>query len=149
MATIQGVVGGLHFGVARGAGSMLGGSLMASFNARTAFRVMAILAGITSLAYSAIYYGIIRKHEKTKMSQNEKDANETQGNDGESGQMLNKFSQIDANKDIESLDIHVLDNNVSDNNVSDNNVSDKGIHEKSLETSNPQKKDFLNSSHVL
>ena len=66
MATVQSVVGGLHYGVGRGAGSMVGGSLMAVFGARLAFRVIGIFAGITALVYFILYYGFLRKRELIK-----------------------------------------------------------------------------------
>ncbi|CAG2102740.1 unnamed protein product [Medioppia subpectinata] len=63
-ATMVGVVGGLHYGVGRAAGSMIGGSLMAIFNARIAFRIMGYVAGVVAVVYSLIYYLYLRKEEK-------------------------------------------------------------------------------------
>ncbi|CAG2163443.1 unnamed protein product [Oppiella nova] len=62
-ATMLGIVGGLHYGVGRAAGSMFGGSLMAIFNARIAFRIMGIIAGVVALVYTLIYYIFLRKDE--------------------------------------------------------------------------------------
>ncbi|GFT58823.1 MFS_1_like domain-containing protein [Nephila pilipes] len=63
LATIQGCVGGFHYGVGRGSGSFAGGTMMSQFGARLAFRVMGIAAGAMLIVYGVVYYAWIRKTE--------------------------------------------------------------------------------------
>ncbi|KFM77533.1 Major facilitator superfamily domain-containing protein 6, partial [Stegodyphus mimosarum] len=63
LATIQGCVGGFHYGVGRGSGSFAGGTMMSQFGARLAFRVMGISAGAMLIVYAVVYYGYLRKRE--------------------------------------------------------------------------------------
>jgi uncharacterized membrane protein (DUF106 family) len=72
MATMIGIVGGLHYGVGRAAGSMFGGALMSIFDARIAFRIFGIIAGVTAVIYAAIYYIFIRRGEIKKLEQESK-----------------------------------------------------------------------------
>lgn len=68
--------------VGRAAGSMFGGSLMAVFNARIAFRIMGICAGVVAIAYASLYYLFLRKEEIKALSEKkEKDANNETEND--------------------------------------------------------------------
>nr|XP_015930368.2 major facilitator superfamily domain-containing protein 6 isoform X1 [Parasteatoda tepidariorum] len=64
LATIQGCVGGFHYGVGRGSGSFAGGTMMSKFGARLAFRVMGIASGAMFIAYGVFYYGWLRKRER-------------------------------------------------------------------------------------
>ena len=68
--------------VGRAAGSMVGGSLMAIYNARIAFRIMGICAGVVAVAYALLYYLFLRKDEAKILSQKkEKEVfNETENN---------------------------------------------------------------------
>src|SRR5687768_8321991 len=79
---MQGIVGGLHFGVGRAAGSMIGGSFMSVFGARIAFRIMGISAGIAAVIYFVIYVVFIRRDElgsKSETKQQMKCENDESG----------------------------------------------------------------------
>lgn len=54
LATLQGVYGGIHFGVGRGMGSLLGGFLMGPIGVRNTFRLMAVVCAVTCIAYFII-----------------------------------------------------------------------------------------------
>ncbi|GBN29187.1 hypothetical protein AVEN_232828-1 [Araneus ventricosus] len=64
LATIQGCVGGFHYGVGRGSGSFAGGTMMSQFGARLAFRVMGLASGAMLIVYGVIYYAWLRKKER-------------------------------------------------------------------------------------
>lgn len=58
-ATMQGTMGGIHYGIGRGAGSFAGGLLMQHFGARKTFRIMGITsatAGIIAFIYYMAYF---------------------------------------------------------------------------------------------
>lgn len=60
-ATMIGAVGGLHYGVGRASGSMIGGTMMALIGPRLAFRFLGIGAGVTAVFYTSYYYCFLRK----------------------------------------------------------------------------------------
>lgn len=62
-ATMQGTMGGIHYGIGRGAGSFAGGLLMQHFGARMTFRIMGILSA-TSCIIAFIYYMTYFRHSK-------------------------------------------------------------------------------------
>lgn len=62
-ATMIGCVGSLHYGIGRASGSMIGGTLMAVFNARLAFRYLGIVAGVSTILYTICYYAYLRKYD--------------------------------------------------------------------------------------
>ncbi|CAL1297400.1 unnamed protein product [Larinioides sclopetarius] len=64
LATIQGCVGGFHYGVGRGSGSFAGGTMMSQFGARLAFRVMGLASGAMLIVYGVVYYPWLRRKER-------------------------------------------------------------------------------------
>lgn len=60
-ATMIGAVGGLHYGIGRASGSMIGGTMMALIGGRLAFRFLGIGAGVAAVFYTIYYYGYLRK----------------------------------------------------------------------------------------
>lgn len=56
LATLQAVVGGLNFGVGRGFGSLVGGSVIVFYGKRVAFRVVGGMALTTALIYATLHY---------------------------------------------------------------------------------------------
>jgi MFS family permease len=103
MATMIGIVGGLHYGVGRAAGSMVGGALMSIFNARIAFRIFGILAGVVAVIYAAIYYIFIRRGEIKNLEQKSKET-----------------KNIDENNVMLNVKLHPNDNQKSNGDINTN-----------------------------
>lgn len=70
LATIQGCVSGMHFGIGRGSGSLIGGNLISAFGNRIAFRYMGISSILLGTMYAIIYYAILR-NLKNKTNEND------------------------------------------------------------------------------
>ncbi|KAK8392898.1 hypothetical protein O3P69_013132 [Scylla paramamosain] len=51
LATLQGVYGGLYYGVGRGLGSLVGGFLIGPLGVRNTFRIMALVCAVTCIVY--------------------------------------------------------------------------------------------------
>lgn len=65
LATLQAIVGGLNFGVGRGFGSLVGGSVMVVYGIRVAFRVLGTLALATAVLWAILHYSkILRPLDK-------------------------------------------------------------------------------------
>lgn len=56
LATLQAVVGGLNFGVGRGFGSLVGGSVLVLYGIRIAFRVIGCMALATAVLYAILHF---------------------------------------------------------------------------------------------
>lgn len=56
LATLQAVVGGLNFGVGRGFGSLVGGSVLILYGHRIAFRVVGCMALVTAILYATLHF---------------------------------------------------------------------------------------------
>lgn len=63
LATLQAVVGGLNFGVGRGFGSLVGGSVIVFYGNRVAFRVVGCMALLTALLYGLLHYLVLQPLE--------------------------------------------------------------------------------------
>ncbi|KAK4871463.1 hypothetical protein RN001_015587 [Aquatica leii] len=59
--SIQGLLGGLYFGVGKGSGSLIGGYLMKYIGTRATFQIFAAISAITGLLYFCINYFYMRK----------------------------------------------------------------------------------------
>uniref|UniRef100_A0A6G1SMC6 Major facilitator superfamily domain-containing protein 6 n=1 Tax=Aceria tosichella TaxID=561515 RepID=A0A6G1SMC6_9ACAR len=71
LATLQAVVGGLNFGVGRGFGSLVGGSVIVFYGNRIAFRVVGSMALITAILYASLHYLFLQPlevHDKKKVN---------------------------------------------------------------------------------
>lgn len=71
LATLQAVVGGLNFGVGRGFGSLVGGSVIVFYGNRIAFRVVGCMALVTAILYAILHYFFLQPlevHDKKKMN---------------------------------------------------------------------------------
>ncbi|XP_067134531.1 LOW QUALITY PROTEIN: major facilitator superfamily domain-containing protein 6-like [Centruroides vittatus] len=71
LATIQGCVAGMHFGIGRGSGSLIGGNLISAFRNRIAFRSMGVASAILGVLYAIIYYGLLRNLKTRKEKDDE------------------------------------------------------------------------------
>ena len=61
LATLNGLVGGLHYGLGKGTGSLVGGALIASFGSTAyAFRIFGLIALVCGLLYTFYAYVILR-----------------------------------------------------------------------------------------
>ncbi|UYV60231.1 hypothetical protein LAZ67_1000499 [Cordylochernes scorpioides] len=99
LATIQGCVGGLHFGVGRGAGSFIGGMIMSDYGAHIAFRVMGISSGILAVMYALAHYTYLRDLKNLTDDVKSKDYQE-KSDPGESlDPMIIKLSPLDNHKE--------------------------------------------------
>jgi len=81
LATLQAVVGGLNFGVGRGFGSLVGGSVSVLYGNRIAFRVVGSMALVTCVLYTLLHYFCLPPLEihdkKSKSSKTGKDHKST------------------------------------------------------------------------
>lgn len=71
LATLQAVVGGLNFGVGRGFGSLVGGSVIVFYGDRIAFRVVGCMALFTAILYASLHYLCLQPlevHDKKKQN---------------------------------------------------------------------------------
>lgn len=60
-SSIQGLLGGLYFGVGKGAGSLVGGYLMKAFGTRPTFQIFAVFSLLTGIMYGLFNQFYIRK----------------------------------------------------------------------------------------
>jgi len=84
---------------------MIGGSLMAIFNARIAFRIIGVFAGIVAIVYAAIYYLFIRKDEIKNPNKENKETKEAEENNVLNG----PINQNDKSGDIETDDFNKIE----------------------------------------
>ncbi|XP_037782940.1 major facilitator superfamily domain-containing protein 6-like [Penaeus monodon] len=61
LATLQGLYGGIHYGVGRGLGSLLGGFMIGPLGIRNTFRLMGILCAVTCITYFVVNHICFRK----------------------------------------------------------------------------------------
>ncbi|XP_076359183.1 major facilitator superfamily domain-containing protein 6-like isoform X2 [Tachypleus tridentatus] len=66
LATVQGCVGSLHYGLGKGVGSLVGGHIMNAIGARLAFRYIGIGAGIVGLLYGILYYCFLSRFQEAE-----------------------------------------------------------------------------------
>ncbi|XP_042222971.1 major facilitator superfamily domain-containing protein 6-like [Homarus americanus] len=66
IATLQGVYGGIHYGVGRGLGSLIGGFLMGPLGVRNTFRLMALVCAVTCLTYFIINHVFFRQLQQER-----------------------------------------------------------------------------------
>ncbi|KAK5639361.1 hypothetical protein RI129_011853 [Pyrocoelia pectoralis] len=60
-SSIQGLLGGLYFGVGKGSGSLVGGYLMKYIGTRSTFQVFAAVAAVTGMVYFCFNHFYMRK----------------------------------------------------------------------------------------
>ncbi|KAG8195952.1 hypothetical protein JTE90_028926 [Oedothorax gibbosus] len=68
LATIQGFIEGVHYGVGQGSGSLIGGALMSTWGSRSAFRVMGGISGGVALIYSILHLTWLKKEKVDQRS---------------------------------------------------------------------------------
>lgn len=66
LATVEGFAGALHFGLARGFGSFVGGFMIDGLGTRLAFRITGGFAAFIAIAYAAGNYWFTRKEQSTR-----------------------------------------------------------------------------------
>nr|XP_053644364.1 major facilitator superfamily domain-containing protein 6-A-like [Cherax quadricarinatus]XP_053644365.1 major facilitator superfamily domain-containing protein 6-A-like [Cherax quadricarinatus] len=76
IATLQGVYGGIHFGVGRGVGSLMGGFLMGPIGVRNTFRLMGVICAVTCILYFVINRIFFRKLQLEREEKEKTEANE-------------------------------------------------------------------------
>ncbi|XP_054708258.1 major facilitator superfamily domain-containing protein 6-like [Uloborus diversus] len=116
LATIQGCVGGLHYGVGRGSGSFAGGTLMSHFGARLAFRVMGIAAGVMLFVYGLVYYGWLRKRgdrDKRKPVSHEVELSSGNIVSNNAAEVITYTNGATSNQDQSRLEIQVNSKHMS------------------------------------
>ncbi|XP_076031168.1 major facilitator superfamily domain-containing protein 6-like [Oratosquilla oratoria] len=72
LVTLQGMYGGIHYGVGRGAGSLVGGFLLVPLGPRNTFRVLACMCGLASIGYFLLNAFVFRKRNNKVGASEEK-----------------------------------------------------------------------------
>ncbi|MPC09824.1 Major facilitator superfamily domain-containing protein 6 [Portunus trituberculatus] len=79
LATLQGVYGGLYYGVGRGLGSLVGGFLIGPLGVRNTFRIMALVCAVTCIVYfilNRLFFVKAQEERKLKAEKEKKDEKE-------------------------------------------------------------------------
>ncbi|XP_042865012.1 major facilitator superfamily domain-containing protein 6-like [Penaeus japonicus] len=97
LATLQGLYGGIHYGVGRGLGSLLGGFLIGPFGIRNTFRLMGIVCGVTCLSYFIVNRLFFRKlqNQRQEEQKEQKKAEEAEEGNQKEGKIDLKEGKID------------------------------------------------------
>lgn len=106
LATVEGCVGGLHFGIGRGAGSLLGGMLIDDVGIRTSFRIVGSMSGLVGLMYAIFYYFTVRKERLKKMEKR------SSINANVDNQLQNLKRDSISNKSVDKEPINIVQNNI-------------------------------------
>ncbi|XP_055331682.1 major facilitator superfamily domain-containing protein 6-like isoform X2 [Paramacrobiotus metropolitanus] len=61
LATLQGIVGGMHYGIGRGAGALIGGLMIRAVGARVAWRIFGVVCFGCGFVYAALQFFWLRK----------------------------------------------------------------------------------------
>ncbi|XP_068213541.1 LOW QUALITY PROTEIN: major facilitator superfamily domain-containing protein 6-A-like [Palaemon carinicauda] len=110
LATLQGVYGGLHYGVGRGIGSLIGGFMMKPIGVRNTFR----LTGAFSLAAGVVYFFVNRiffqklQDERKKIQDEEMKKNE----DEEKGKIKNGEATLGDTTVIKEKHAGIIENGI-------------------------------------
>lgn len=65
-SSIQGLLGGLYFGVGKGAGSLIGGYTMTAFGTRPTYRIFAVACTVTGFLYFLFNHFYLRKRPQVE-----------------------------------------------------------------------------------
>lgn len=87
LATLQGLYGGIHYGVGRGLGSLLGGFMIGPLGIRNTFRLMGILCAVTCITYFIVNHIFFRKLQNQRRAEKkeQKKAEETEEGNAKEG----------------------------------------------------------------
>ncbi|XP_047496923.1 major facilitator superfamily domain-containing protein 6-like isoform X1 [Penaeus chinensis] len=137
IASLQGMYGGIHYGVGRGLGSLLGGFLIGPLGIRTTFRLMAIVCLVTCIAYFVINRSFFRKHQ---LERKKRLAEEKQEEKKEEEAQKNAVNMTENDPEVaiksSSTENGVTEGKTKENVVTEEKTKDNG--DKSLkEETNP------------
>ncbi|XP_066601074.1 uncharacterized protein [Prorops nasuta] len=65
-SSIQGLIGGLYYGVGKGSGSLIGGYLMKAFGTRPTYQIFAVVCLVTGFLYYFFNVGYLRKRPQVE-----------------------------------------------------------------------------------
>ncbi|XP_023714958.1 uncharacterized protein LOC111868499 [Cryptotermes secundus] len=65
-SSVQGLLGGLYFGVGKGAGSLIGGYMMKAFDTRPTYRIFAVACTVTGILYFLFNKFYLRKRPQVR-----------------------------------------------------------------------------------
>lgn len=80
LATLQGMYGGIYYGVGRGLGSLVGGFLIGPLGVRNTYRIMAIVCAVTCIVYfilNRMFFVKAQEERRLKAEQEKKDGKDT------------------------------------------------------------------------
>lgn len=98
LATLQGVYGGLHYGVGRGVGSLIGGFLMKPIGVRDTFRLTGAISLVTGIVYfvlNKLYFQKLQDERRKAQEEEKKKAKEEEKGDKKNeGEKLEEPTKI-------------------------------------------------------
>ncbi|XP_076033207.1 major facilitator superfamily domain-containing protein 6-like [Oratosquilla oratoria] len=126
LATMQGLYGGLHHGVGRGLGSLVGGFLLLPLGVRNTFRLMSVVCAVTCVGYFLVSKFFFRKIESEQdLEKNEEVEEKKQQLDDEKSPMEDYRTEEKDEKsnsvESENNFCRNIDDNFEDSNIIENN----------------------------
>ncbi|XP_045110371.1 major facilitator superfamily domain-containing protein 6-like isoform X2 [Portunus trituberculatus] len=107
LATLQGVYGGLYYGVGRGLGSLVGGFLIGPLGVRNTFRIMALVCAVTCIVYfilNRLFFVKAQEERKLKAEKEKKDEKEAvteeRSTDKELGNVVENSTKKDTKDSV-------------------------------------------------
>ncbi|GAB6032926.1 hypothetical protein CHUAL_012121 [Chamberlinius hualienensis] len=70
LASAQGFFVGVHFGIGRGAGNLVGGYLMAYLGSRASFQILSAVSVVSTIVYLSVYHLYLKKNNKITCDSN-------------------------------------------------------------------------------
>jgi len=105
IATMLGAIGGTHYGVGRGSGSLIGGLMMGSFGARDTFRYMGIAAATAGIIYISVEK-IFFRNPLTDKDEKAEEAERDKGKETHKNLELVATSITSASEDVANSKSH-------------------------------------------
>ncbi|XP_014252834.1 uncharacterized protein LOC106668510 [Cimex lectularius] len=141
-SSIQGLLGGLYFGVGKGAGSLIGGYLMEGVGTRPTYQIFSAVTLITGCIYFLFNHFFISHHSdeakekraKEQEAQQEKEPNKDNKNNN-TNQKKNGDETVSMSAVSNNLNSNDIRNNIPNKNSNKNVDVENGKINKGFETS--------------
>ncbi|XP_020290838.1 major facilitator superfamily domain-containing protein 6 [Pseudomyrmex gracilis] len=122
-SSIQGLLGGVYYGVGKGSGSLIGGYLMKAFGTRPTYRIFAVMTLVTGVMYFIFNITYLRKRSRLDRNDLEKQKPKEQSRNDSLDKSANEIGLNEKPQDLEQI-------NDNKDNDADNEFSEKTRNNK-------------------